>query len=1237
MSTEFSCKASLNMILPALKGVALVLGFAYATSVVATPAQLPLLTRSSTPAVPNVMFTLDDSGSMAWRYMPDSIGPTGNQRWEWVFHPGDNPGGSYTARPITTRAAANNAGTDLMSARMRSSAYNTIYYNPEIRYQPWYNSDGSQLPNANPRAAWTNPNNRVDVSTAAARTTAVNNGRAVRLINEDGTGEITYTTSQLWCKSRNDGTANSTAVDNGTALNCHNITGERFAPATYYVHNGGNFTTAANFTRVRIAIDLPATDIPRGAGRTDCVQSGTGRSCTREQELQNFANWFTYYRTRLFLSIAATSRSFSEQGTELRVGYGLINQPATVVDGVSTRTVVRGVRNFQGADRTAFFNWLHSAPANGGTPLRRAMDDVGQYFSRADNRGPWGNTPGTDDGVAATSHLQCRRSYHILMTDGYWNGDAASTAAARGNVDGSNGPTITGPGNQSYSYSPAAPYSDGHSNTLADVAMYYWNRDLRPDLPNRIRPSDTNPAFWQHMVNFTVGLGLTGTRNFPGDWPALQAGSLGWPAPVADGPTTLDDLWHAAVNSRGRYLSARDPVEFSNALSSILAEINDAEASEGGVATAGAALEAGNRKYVPVYRTGDWTGNLTAYNLDANGQQLTAAWNAEQSLPAHGSRNIVAGTRNEAPRAVPFTWAGLTAAMRAEMGAGASEALVNYLRGDASQEGSTYRRRSARLGDFVNSQPVFVKGLVDMQYNFLPVGTPGRGDYRSFVAAKRERNGVVFIGGNAGMLHGFADTPGVNATTQPAGREVFAFIPRALLPGLSALASNSYGHRYYVDGPLTESDAYWSGAWRNVLVGTTGAGTPSVFALDVTNPTAMGASNVLWEFDRTVDPELGHVMAPVQVGLMKNGQWAAVFGNGPFSAAGRAQLFVINLQTGQLIRRIDTGVGGANGLGGVRLIRDANRVVVGAYAGDLRGNVWKFDLSNTNATAWGVAFGGQPLYTAVDASNNPQPIVAAPEYVIHPRGGYMVLVGTGKLYEEGDESSSQPQSLYGLWDKQQLIQGTGGGWVWSNDAAQGPITLPSSIVQQNFSSTTIAGAGGATFYLVNSTTLDWSQHRGWSLPLTIVGGHRNLVTPQMVLGGFALFETMSPYSDQPPDPCDAVNSGVGFNLLINPLNGAMPTEPVFDTNGDGVVDSRDEVVSGYRTEADGRDSLLYDRTTPSTPTCTPGTPGCDEDEPPCAQPGKRLFSIQGTSGSTLGCLSTGAAQRSWRQLFQFPQ
>jgi type IV pilus assembly protein PilY1 len=249
----------------------------------AAPSQMPFLTRTSNPAHPNIVYTLDDSGSMQWQFMPDSSRPSNVDSYSMAFHHQDrrarvlSGNSDYNPQVIPTRT------NDLIAARMRSPAWNTVYYNPEIRYHPWYSADGTQFEPANPRAAWIYPTNRPAVGTTTQQTNAINDGLAVNLV-----GEIVVTTSVEWCRSNRNTNANNTGTGdaNRTSATCGTLSGdERYAPATYYLLSGAN-NNYTNFTRYRI---MDATSFTRGPGRTDCSVSGGTATCTQAQEYQNFA------------------------------------------------------------------------------------------------------------------------------------------------------------------------------------------------------------------------------------------------------------------------------------------------------------------------------------------------------------------------------------------------------------------------------------------------------------------------------------------------------------------------------------------------------------------------------------------------------------------------------------------------------------------------------------------------------------------------------------------------------------------------------------------------------------------------------------------------------------------------------------------------------------------------------------------------------------------------------------
>jgi type IV pilus assembly protein PilY1 len=297
---------------------------------------------------------------------------------------------------------------------------------------------------------------------------------------------------------------------------------------------------------------------------------------------------------------------------------------------------------------------------------------------------------------------------------------------------------------------------------------------------------------------------------------------------------------------------------------------------------------------------------------------------------------------------------------------------------------------------------------------------------------------MLYVGSNDGFLRGF------NALT---GEEVFAYVPNAVIPDMPLLAANDYAHRFYVDGAPAAWDAHFavgggSAGWKTVLTGTTGAGGKSVFALDVTDPAMFDGSKVLWEINQNTayrsagsprddaDPQyasrLGYTIGQAVVAKLNNGEWAAIFGNGYRSGSEQASLYIVRIADGTLIRRIDTGVGKVaepNGLGTPTLYdSNGDDVYDAVYAADMRGNVWKFDLSGGNPSSWDIAFKtpadgfpfGVPLFQARSSSGAIQPISARIELASPPAGkaGIMVLFGTGRFFAVGDNTDTTGQTFY---------------------------------------------------------------------------------------------------------------------------------------------------------------------------------------------------------------------------------
>lgn len=1080
----------------------------------------------SSPVEPNLMFVLDDSGSMQWDVIPDPA-PVLTSVYFTFPRPQTLYGANYAYSTLTGPAGDYNGvarfdPADRYARYFRTSQFNPLYYNPAIRYTPWRNADNSLWINAVPGAALYNP------ATAGEG-------------NLDLTSDRTSTA--VWLN--NNGSRTAAAVT--------------YYPATYFSYTGTLPPTdptdanniQADFVRVEIKSTTPT--YTKVAARTDC----SGSTCTYTEEIQNFANWFTYSRSRVLAARAGVGKAFASQGTGMRVGFGAINKDATSIDGVTTETVIRGVRPFSGTDRTAFFTSLygHTMPS-AGTPLRRALNDAGQYFSRTDSAGPWGDTPGSNTG-ATSAHLQCRQSYTILMTDGYWNTDLApaTTAAARANVDGTAGPGHTGPGSAAFTYTAVSPFTDGNADTLADVAMFYWKNDLRTDLVNSVPISTINPAFWQHMSTFGVGLGVTGSIDPATAFNAISSGAtITWPVPTASNAAKLDDLLHAGVNGRGGFFTASNPDVFATELSRVLNSIVDRVSSSSAVASNSTRLTTNTHLYQALFKSSDWAGQLKAFPLLADGTVGTEVWDAANVLPAHGSRNIT--TRDNSGSAVNFSSALGTLTV----------AQVNYLRGDASGEvvnGGAFRNRTSKLGDIVNADPHYVKDE-NFGYNLL-AGAEGS-SYSTFLAGKSSRTAMVYAGANDGMLHGFQASDGV---------EQFAYVPNGVWLNLPLLTSPSYSHKYFVDGSPTAWDAYWGSSWKSVLAGSLGAGGKSVYLLNVSTPGTFGTSDALWEFKGNTtaqQSDMGFVMGTVTVARFADGNYWAVFGNGYESTNGRAVLFMVRVDSPTTVKTIDVG-GTSNGLSTPLLVdTNGDRIIDLIYAGDLNGNAWKFDVAGSTPTTWKSDYlsGATPvpLFQAKDSGGITQPITSLPEVGLAPTGasGFMVYFGTGKYFETGDNSTVGTQSVYGVVDSGSAFTGTNHRTQLQSQTIQFEATMAATVIPA-------VVVGGVTTVpaisvpekrvrALSDNSVNYPTQKGWVIDLLTPpnppGTQRGerMITAPALFGGKLLLQSIVPSTS----PCDY--GGASWFMQVNPATGGRLQAAGFDVNGDGSFNSSDQVDIG---------------------------------------------------------------------------
>ncbi|HNQ03954.1 MAG TPA: PilC/PilY family type IV pilus protein [Thiobacillaceae bacterium] len=731
-----------------------------------------------------------------------------------------------------------------------------------------------------------------------------------------------------------------------------------------------------------------------------------------------------------------------------------------------------------------------------------------------------------------------------------------------------------------------------NSYYIAGLAYYANTQDIRPDHQGiqtiatymiDTQEYNSNPLDGNKNMLWLAGKygGFIDT-NGDGNPNVSSAGSASaeWDA---DGDGVPDN--YVLANDPGKLVTG-----LKSAFTNILARIGSAAA----VATNSTSLQARSRVYQAKFSSVEWSGQLLQFPVTLSGVLGAPEWDAGSLINGQAAGARVILTR-AGGGGVDFQYANLSSAQQNDLDTdkagfkdGCGTARVAYLRGDPSNEGvsgtftcgantvAKFRVRNNRLGDIVNSNPWYV-GAPAAGYS--DVDHPGYGAYR---AAKLNRTPVVYVGGNDGMLHGVNaeldfTSIATGQTTANSGKEVLAYVPSPIYASLSRLTDRDYNknHRYYVDGSPLVGDADLSATatpdWRSVLVGVMGAGGKGVFALDVSNPANFSAANaaniLLWEFTATDDADMGHVFnhppmhatnnQPKQLVKMKNGQWAVILGNGYNSSAGKAALYVLFIKEGMDgvwtvntdYVKIVADSAGNNGLSSpVPFDMDGDGVVDVVYAGDLKGNMWKFLVGDANPANWRVAFSTAgcgagstctPLFVAQDASSNRQPIIWPAEVTRHPQGtGALVLFGTGKYLEGTDNTSSAAQSVYGIWDKHDNTTTAGVGST--NLLAQtvtGVSTITSGGVNYNYRTV----SGNAISAWGNGS----GQYMGWYVDLP-TSGERTSGIPKLI-NGVLYLNTFIPSSA----PCDY--GGTGWLMAIDYLTGGNPPFAVFTQNPNKVA------------------------------------------------------------------------------------
>jgi len=897
---------------------------------------------------------------------------------------------------------------------------------------------------------------------------------------------------------------------------------------------------------------------------------------------QNFANWFQYYRSRMNATKAAIGRVINNTDAT-RMGLDVFNRGYKK----ASKTMTNPTYKYE------LLKEFYSTWDGGSTWSRTVMKRVGELFKSTTADGSGRLPPILDQ----TDGGECQQNFNIFMSDGFWNGGNPHVGNRDKNGGTNENDTIFD-GNASVS-NDGGNYADSYSNTLADVAMKYYEEDLSALADNVPTQEGIDENARQHLVTYAIAFGLSGTLD-----PSIEPTDIapdppfaGWPQPVADTSTAVDDLRHAAYNGRGEFLSAQSSAELEAALGAAIDDIAERTATAAAVAINSAKLTEDAVVYLAEFNTNRWQGDLIAKQIaDTETGELESGWRWRAG-DVLTNRDLTISDRTiityDGSDGIPFQWTNLTAPLKADLNTdptgvadGLGEERLNYLRGDRSQE-NKYRVRLSILGDLVNSGPVYV-GKPDLNWpdNAPFPSTAGSrySDFKNGTAASRPA--VIFTGANDGMLHGFAESDGA---------EVLAYIPGSLYSaspseGLHYLTDPNYQHQYYVDLTPTLSDVYadlgtGGDKWQTILVGGLRGGGRGIFALNVNDPNTYKEANasdiVLWEFSDADDPDIGFTFSKPEIALANNGRWVAIFSNGYNHAGpdGQAKLFIVDIAKGVDgwvtgdYKKISTNTGTVadpNGLSSPALVdTDGDGDVDRVYAGDLEGKLWAFDLSDTDWGNWKLA-SASPLFT----TKGNRPITTQPTTAIHPTvssdgsnaPNRMVYFGTGQYLVNNDKTTKDLNHFYGVWDRgdygrsdgmlvQQTYLNGYNTWIDANGDA---IQQPTELIPQRVLTRTPVDYAGVTKY-------------GWMVELysSVADSGERLVEPPVVRGNAVFFNTFIPNSD----PCSFGSSGWGMALDLE--TGGSPLAPTTDVNGDGVIDDKDraadasgniEVVAGSKKE-----------------------------------------------------------------------
>jgi type IV pilus assembly protein PilY1 len=1151
-----------------------------ATLLVGSAAQSTTVTITKTPpgvtskVAPNIVVTFDDSGSMNSTSIPDAMDDNNGKKYYYSA-----TGNPIYFDPTVTYVVPPDALGQPLGTPTFTSAWRDGYCANTLNKKCWSPGSSKYL---DPVSV----NLSTSYSTNFLTNVLAGNSPCPRDANEAG-----------WYRSN----ASCAVLEIPTAVRGAHVTTVLGIPVSTTYDTGAFYYVCTSPT-----------------DESTCVYHLVSNESATIQA--NFAIWYSYYRTRNFNARAAIGRVFgaiadnavrvswqtlqsqtsssaynTSAGSYAGLAYGALATASKILELANT-TGCAGTATSDTCWRSQFMNWIYGVPASGGTPTRVATIAAGEFYKRKLSTSPTSQDPYWNGSTSTPGELACRKNFHMLVTDGYWNGDSPKAVATP------DGTATTLPDNKSYSVSdPNSKIYWNQSGTtspsLADIAFNYWATDLRSDLNNIVpaywpdlgtgvtsasatvdpaNPGATgevyfnpanDPATWQHMSQYMVTMGISGTLDYDGDYLALRKGSKQWPNPdTGGGAVNIDDTWHAAINSRGGYFSAADPTSLVSSLSSILSSVIASSSTSLTLSLSTNVLTANAIAYFAGYDTTSWGGTFEAHPVSSAGVVGTALWSAGSKLdlrsPASDPRQIATSTGPGTGTGTTFTYDNLSTAEKAAInssdGTGATASIDNlgvqrvaWLSGTRTLEGTTFRTRATTLGAIFGSQPAYVGAASGNYSDSFPVNSPeaaaGAPTYSSFLVTASTRQPVVYVGANDGMLHAF-DARLAAVAGGKEGSERWAYVPATVYPNLPAQSKlNQFTFTPTVDGSPVTGDVYFPNAnttnastkgWHTLLVGSLRYGGRGVFGIDITDPTAMTtasgvATKVLWEFNSdsisTVGTpgNLGYTFGTPVIARVawtnsaasgstpaSIGRWVVLVPGGYFPDGSTAtaaantysSLFVLDAQTGTLLKEIRTPTGS-----GATASHGLFTPTLGDYDADQVADVaFAGDL---DGNIWRIDLSNASLSSSTQsqgvsllfkpATANAQSITTAPRLVADPNSAYFMVVFGTGRFLSTSDSADTTV---------QAIYGVRdpGANVTT------PVTL-SALTQQTMSVDATTGAIGVSNNTVPTTS------SGWYLALNNPAGERVVVTPALdATSNTVTFSTLIPTAN---DPCTTAGSG----------------------------------------------------------------------------------------------------------------